>query len=206
MGKGLHPCRGTLMRRRQQLWATGQAASTAGWMDILLAMAWSTWYLCSCCLQTPDCCSDNLPFAEEQLIRIVTTRQIFKSTDLSPHSLHLNEAFGIADIISRKKKSFPSEQSQQEPSMCPYEKNCFYVTLNDWATTQAAQQARVLCWDNRHHPPHIEILHISDTCEFSSCSQCCWRSASQCIRHPNPQLVSLWEAQVDGEFDCHSFG
>lgn len=70
---------------------------------------------------------------------------------------------------------FPSEQSQQEPSVSASEKNWFCVTLNDWGTTQCNRQR--------------QQATPSTTETFPGCCQCC-RSASECIPHPDPS----WEA------------
>ena len=133
-------------------------------MDTLLAMVRFTHSLCCCRLQTLDCCGASLPVAQEQLTRIMITRQIFKNIDffLPFHSLHINEAFGNADIISRRKKKNLSLQNNHSRSLL-----CLPMTRIAFRLCLMTEQPHEQC--NRQESsveitstasPHISILHI----------------------------------------------
>lgn len=84
-------------------------------------------------------------------------------------------------------KSFPSEQSQQEPSACPSEKNWFCVTLKDWGTTQCSRQRQQATPSITQTLPSSMLFPGLQTCLSM-----------------HPHLGSLWEVKAGRQFDCHS--
>lgn len=117
------------MHRMQWLWATAQAAPTALSGHLLsagLTIGLSAAAAAAHQQLIPRC---HCPCAEEQLIRVTIT-PTFRNTTFALHTLPMKKHLQML-IEGKGKKTFPSEQSQQEPSVFPSEKNWFCVTLSE---------------------------------------------------------------------------